>query len=660
MHRSRIAITLAATLICLARAHAHAAADEPKTLEAARARLTQGDAPGAASLLEAALPGTRGDARTALLGLLAESYEAAARTAEAEGRKADADEYRENLAILRRVPRRATPPPAPAAEPPAPAVEPPAPAVEPPAPVAEVPFPEAEPSPSPSRPEPPPEPTIPLPSRPTLDPSVNRTRNPAEPIEIGEPPAQEFVAPLPPPRDSAAAVVPLAPPEPDPKAREDQASPPIEMPRPRPNTTPSPSPEPVPDPTAGASITVEAVDAAFLAKRYEKAGEGYDLLNREGRLPRDRRDHWAYCRAVAVVRRINARPANPEEWKAIDAEIEAIRALSPSNWFAEYLRNRAAERNPDGHTSRSLRPNQVIVRGSSPEEVPPPPGPLPNLRPAAPDASTAPVAPPAGSTVNWSRQPIFSTNFQVTHVDADRALAERVAAAAEAARAAQLKRWGDPARGLPWSPRCEVVLFPTATDFSRETGQPADSPGYSTMGMNEGRVVLRRVLLRVDHPTMLKAVLPHEVTHVVLADLFPQKQIPRWADEGMAVLAEPGAEQRQRASELNDPLASGRLFRLSDLMTMDYPESRHWALYYAQSVSLTRFLVESESPETFVRFVRSAQESGFEPALKQVYRIGGYDELQSRWLAFARSQARVEVTASAEGGDPDVAKAATR
>ena len=48
-----------------------------------------------------------------------------------------------------------------------------------------------------------------------------------------------------------------------------------------------------------------------------------------------------------------------------------------------------------------------------------------------------------------------------------------------------------------------------------------------------------RTNLRADHPQVLTAILPHEVTHVVLADLFTTQQIPRWADEGMAVLAEP-------------------------------------------------------------------------------------------------------------------------
>jgi hypothetical protein len=182
------------------------------------------------------------------------------------------------------------------------------------------------------------------------------------------------------------------------------------------------------------------------------------------------------------------------------------------------------------------------------------------------------------------------------------------------------------------------------------TGQPEESPGFSTMGMNAGRIVARRVNLRADHPNLLKAILPHEITHVVLADLFPHQQIPRWADEGMAVLSEPLSEQNLRATDLEAPLGTGQLFKVEDLMKMDYPEGRYWGLYYAQSVSLTRFLVEQGNPTQFVQFVQRTQQNNPEAELKRIYNIDGYTELQKRWLAYARTRT-TERTASATAPD---------
>jgi Peptidase MA superfamily len=171
---------------------------------------------------------------------------------------------------------------------------------------------------------------------------------------------------------------------------------------------------------------------------------------------------------------------------------------------------------------------------------------------------------------------------------------------------------------------------------------------------NGNRVVARRMNLRADHPLLVTAILPHEVTHVVLADLFTEQQIPRWADEGLAVLAEPRAEQAIRAAELQEPLEAGQVFDLRKLMAMDYPDAKEWSLYYAQSVSLTRFLVEQGSPEKFVQFVQNSQRDGTEGALRGTYGIGGFTELQTKWTEYARQRLTPVKEASRDSGSQPV------
>jgi len=237
----------------------------------------------------------------------------------------------------------------------------------------------------------------------------------------------------------------------------------------------------------------------------------------------------------------------------------------------------------------------------------------------------------------------------------DPRLAEAAGEAAESVRADQAKRWGSPALQRPWTPRCEIHLYPTGRAFAQATGQPENSPGFSTMFSNGNRVTARRTSLRADHPQLLTAILPHEVTHVVLADLFTVQQIPRWADEGMAVLAEPNAEQNLRAAELQEPLETGQVFDLGKLMSMDYPEAKDWSLYYAQSVSLTRFLVDQGTPERFLQFVRDSHRTGIEAALRDGYRISGFAELQERWQTYARQQlATLKQARGGPGAQPSV------
>jgi hypothetical protein len=169
------------------------------------------------------------------------------------------------------------------------------------------------------------------------------------------------------------------------------------------------------------------------------------------------------------------------------------------------------------------------------------------------------------------------------------------------------------------------------------------------MGIGGGQVVARRVNLRADHPQLVSAILPHEVTHVVLADVFADQQIPRWADEGMAVLAEPVSEQVGRAAELNAPLAEGRIFGLDKLMTIDYPAAKDWNLYYAQSVSLTQFLMSQGTPAQFVSFLKDAQRRGADVALQGTYRINGVADLDRRWRDHAALEASRLATAEAGG-----------
>ncbi len=229
-----------------------------------------------------------------------------------------------------------------------------------------------------------------------------------------------------------------------------------------------------------------------------------------------------------------------------------------------------------------------------------------------------------------------SRNFRVFHANAH--LAEQAAEAAEAVRAAQAKRWGSSAVQRAWNPRCEIYLYPDGKAFAQATGQAESSPGFSTMESNGKQITVRKVLLRADQPQLLAAILPHEVTHVVLADLFTVQQIPRWADEGIAVLAEPNSEQNLRAADLRDSLSSGQVFELRKLMSIDTPDAKDWSLYYAQSVSLTRFLVEQGTPEQLIQFVRESAGKGIEKALREVYRIGGFEELEQRWQGYAREQ----------------------
>ena len=567
-----------------------------------------------ASLGDAGLD-ARPDVKPLILDLLRQSYEAAATRADAAGRPREADSHRENARILGRKPAR----------------------------------------PATSAPNAQSGGTIPA-SAPVRPAAVAPSAPVVAPTPMAEPVLPADAAPIEAPRSLPEMPVPSAPDEPEPA-------------RPGPPTTPSPTspaPERLPEVAAPASTPAPSgpdiieADAAFRAKKYADAGRIYGALAAENRLPTDRVEHWAYCRSSVVARSIAANPKTEAEWQKIDAEIDQIRRLAPTNWLGDYLRNRASAR-PTARKAPQAKPGSTIVRAASPEEPParksrfgrPVAAPKPVQAPASAPASTPgpaarqspirvdtpmltePSGTPGAPVGRWRM--LESANFRVFHANPE--LAEQVVRVAEQTRQEGVKRWTGKAPIATWNPRCEIFLFPNAPQYAQMTGQPIDSPGFSTMGMNEGQITARRVNVRTDHAGMLAAVLPHEITHVILADLFTREQIPRWADEGLAVLMEPGHEQKRRANDLIEPLGKNLLFPIDTLMKMDYPDEQYWNLYYAQSVSLTRFLVEQGTPDQFVRFLQGAQTKGFEAELKRVYKIEGFPDLQARWVTYARSHA---------------------
>jgi hypothetical protein len=145
-------------------------------------------------------------------------------------------------------------------------------------------------------------------------------------------------------------------------------------------------------------------------------------------------------------------------------------------------------------------------------------------------------------------------------------------------------------------------------------------------------VVVRRIDLRCDDPNLLVAVLPHETTHVVLAGQFGDIPVPRWADEGMAVLSEPRDRVERHLQNLTRCRQDGHLLGLRRLMQLEnYPDPQYLGAFYAQSVSLVDYLAADKGPQVFARFLRDGLRGGYEPALQKHYGCRNFEELEQRW-----------------------------
>jgi hypothetical protein len=235
----------------------------------------------------------------------------------------------------------------------------------------------------------------------------------------------------------------------------------------------------------------------------------------------------------------------------------------------------------------------------------------------------------------------LTPSFRILHFDA--ALAEQVGRAAERARRRQLQLWTG-GEVPPWSPRCDIYLYPTTRLLVQMSGgeAKAGSAAAAPSQLQRGRMRERRMNLAGDDPFLLESTLPHEISHVIVAELMGDRPVPLWANEGLAVLMESGRTRWRYESVLAEKLATGEPFTVKAILTMErYPDPEYRTLYYAQALSLTRFLLAHGGRQRLLAFLREAGPRTVGAALRRHYDIGLLD-LQQRWLAFARRRAGAE------------------
>ncbi len=208
----------------------------------------------------------------------------------------------------------------------------------------------------------------------------------------------------------------------------------------------------------------------------------------------------------------------------------------------------------------------------------------------------------------------------------------------ESLRTTLRAQWAADLPAAAWTPKCDVVLHPNDASYFKEVGPGAVSTlASSLVDQQLGRIRTRRIDVRSSDSDWLSAALPHELTHVVLADRFAGRQLPRWIDEGAAILADPADKRTRHKQDMCGALANRTAFRVVELLTLeDYPAAHRWGTFYGQSASVVEYLVEQKTPAEFLQFVDLALEQGYETSLRQVYGISGISQLEQDWQAHAR------------------------
>ena len=245
----------------------------------------------------------------------------------------------------------------------------------------------------------------------------------------------------------------------------------------------------------------------------------------------------------------------------------------------------------------------IAAGGRTGEPVSPPPRPAPSR---------------VAEDLDGRKASVRTDNF-VVEAPNER-IARVVGETAERERKARALLWLG--KELPaWSERCTL----------RVTVTSHGSGGFTTFNFDDGKVLSRTMGVSGTLEDILTCVLPHEITHTILADHF-REPLPRWADEGAAVLSEDKAMREKYHADLTGLLRAGRALPLRRLVAVtDYPDDP--MALYTEGFTLTEFLVERKDRKTFLQFLKQGKRDGWEKAVKENYGYADLEKLEDAWLA---------------------------
>ncbi len=212
-------------------------------------------------------------------------------------------------------------------------------------------------------------------------------------------------------------------------------------------------------------------------------------------------------------------------------------------------------------------------------------------------------------------------NFLV--IAASPQLANEVAQAAESQRHQLAVHWlGKP---LPkWPQPCPITVL---------AGPQLGAGGSTTFTMHGGTVGNWRMNVQGTEERILDSVLPHEITHTVLASHFAPmgRPVPRWADEGACTTVEHQSERSKHDHFLVEFLSHGRGIPFATMFTLrDYPADI--MPLYAQGYSVSSFLIAQGGPQRFVKFLEDGMRTNdWAAAVESHYEYPKLGKLQSAW-----------------------------
>lgn len=203
----------------------------------------------------------------------------------------------------------------------------------------------------------------------------------------------------------------------------------------------------------------------------------------------------------------------------------------------------------------------------------------------------------------------------------------------------------------PYPHGIEIRIHPTA-EILREQVAEADNllRGAFVLDLSPPGPARRVVhLAQLDaggqfDPALLDRVLPHELSHLVVAEWFGEGRCPLYLDEGLAMLSEHG-DAGERLLLAGAAAATGEAMSLDHLLNREQFRPHEQSLFYAQAFSFVLYLREHVTSQQFASLLERVH-AGYPlaEALQRTLCLAPYEgflaDLESAWRADAIAQAQ--------------------
>ncbi|RLS31022.1 MAG: hypothetical protein DWH79_10010 [Planctomycetota bacterium] len=187
-----------------------------------------------------------------------------------------------------------------------------------------------------------------------------------------------------------------------------------------------------------------------------------------------------------------------------------------------------------------------------------------------------------------------------------------------------------------WTEPCLVQVHTTTESFAAALGcePPAAVRGATSLEFVGDRITLRRIDVIIAGADTIPDGLAHEIVHVVLADRFTAAPLPRWADEGLAVLFDDAPKQAAHARDFEEARRHRRALPVHALLALeDYPpDTQGQEVFYGQSAALIRWLIAERGIERVMKCLEEAALSGSHEALARHFALDSPEDFAPAWI----------------------------